>query len=258
LAVQTFACTHYQQLLHQLFTSVLTLSSHLPSPNTTLSSSLTTALAALDKGLHISSFNTLKEWKLPDTYAYDIPNDTHRHLSHLYGWYPGHSISSLLSGYSNSTIQSAVTNSLLNRGPGDGPDANAGWEKLWRSACWALLNDTEKAYYELKFAVEQNFAGNGLSMYSGKSPPFQIDANFGIVGAVTAMLVVDLPGGEDVVLGPAIPGSWGGGSVRGLRVRGGGRVDFGWDGDGVVSWAKVEGGSGRRIVNREGKVLVRG
>lgn len=121
-----------------------------------------------------------------------------------------------------------------------------------------MLNDTEKAYYELKFAVEQNFAGNGLSMYSGKSPPFQIDANFGIVGAVTAMLVVDLPGGEDVVLGPAIPGSWGGGSVRGLRVRGGGRVDFGWDGDGVVSWAKVEGGSGRRIVNREGKVLVRG
>lgn len=121
-----------------------------------------------------------------------------------------------------------------------------------------MLNDTSQAYYELRFAIEQNFAGNGLSMYSGKEKPFQIDANFGIVGAVVAMLVVDLPGGEDVVLGPAIPGSWGNGSVRGLRLRGGGVVDFGWDGDGVVTWARVEGGSGRRVVNKKGAVLIGG
>jgi alpha-L-fucosidase 2 len=209
----------------------------------------------LDKGLHISTFGTIKEWKLPDSYGYDVPNDTHRHLSHLYGWYPGHSLSTLLSGYTNTTIQSAVTQSLINRGPGDGPDANAGWEKVWRSACWALLNNTSEAYFELRFAIAENLAGNGLSMYSGKSAPFQIDANYGLVGAVVAMLVVDLPGKEEVVLGPAIPGTWGNGSVKGLRVRGGGVVDFGWDGKGLVTWASVRGGSGRTIVNKDGTVL---
>jgi alpha-L-fucosidase 2 len=57
-----------------------------------------------------------------------------------------------------------------------------------------------------------------------------------------------------VVLGPAIPREWGGGSVGGLRVRGGGSVEFGWDGEGVVKWAKCVGVK-RRVVNVEGRVL---
>ena len=62
-------------------------------------------------------------------------------------------------------------------------------------------------------------------MHSGKNPPFQSDANFGLGAAVLAMLVVDIEeagaGTRTVVLGPAIPASWGGGRVSGLRVRGG-------------------------------------
>ena len=64
-------------------------------------------------------------------------------------------------------------------------------------------------------AVEQNFAGNALSMYSGKSPPFQIHVNFGLWGAVLAMLVVDTEEAgaraRTVMVGPAIPASSGGG-----------------------------------------------
>lgn len=71
------------------------------------------------------------------------------------------------------------------------------------------------------------------------------------------MLVVDLPGKENVVLGPAIPSAWGNGSVKGLRIRGGGVVDFAWDEDGLVTTATVKGGSasGRKIVNKDGAVL---
>lgn len=105
-------------------------------------------------------------------------------------------------------------------------------------------------------------AQNLLSMYSGKNEPFQIDANFGFVGAVLAMLVVDLPLGigqsglRDVVLGPAIPAAWGNGSVKGLRIRGGGVVDFGWNGEGLVITATVSGGiGGVRILNVKGDVL---
>jgi alpha-L-fucosidase 2 len=55
------------------------------------------------------------------------------------------------------------------------------------------------------------------------------------------MLVVDMPStfGTDttrtVVLGPAIPTSWAGGKVKGLRIRGGGSVDFKWDDQGLVT-----------------------
>jgi alpha-L-fucosidase 2 len=253
----TFACTHFQQLIYQLFTNLLSAQSYLSTPDTAFAAQVSSALATLDTGVHIGDWGEIKEWKIPDSLGYDFQNDTHRHLSHLVGWYPGYSISSFLGGYTNSTIQAAVTTSLISRGIGNGPDANAGWEKVWRAACWARLNNTSEAYFELKYAIEQNFANNGLSMYSGKSTPFQIDANFGLVGAVTSFLVVDLPGMASVVLGPAIPSSWGGGSVQGLRLRGGGSVDFSWDGEGVVDEATVRGRSEIvRIVNKEGTVLV--
>ena len=97
-------------------------------------------------------------------------------------------------------------------------------------------------------------------MYGGTSKPFQIDANFGLLGAVTSMLVVDLPavksGERTVVLGPAIPATWGGGSVKGLRVRGGGSVDFSWDSAGLVTAASPSTGvKGVRFVDKKGGVL---
>ncbi|RFU29356.1 hypothetical protein B7463_g6983, partial [Scytalidium lignicola] len=260
----TFGCTHFQQLIHQLLAALVFLSPTLPQISEDFGSNLTDTLASLDTGLHIGTWGEIKEWKVPDSFGYDFENDTHRHLSNLYGWYPGHSVSSLLSGYTNATIQNAVTTSLYSRGPGNAGDANAGWEKVWRSACWALLNNTEEAYFELRYAIEQNFVGNLASMYNGHSSPFQIDANFGFVGATLSMLVVDLPtlgteagGKRIVVLGPAIPAEWGNGSVKGLRLKGGGIVDFKWDGNGVVTSASL---TGREvplvIINKDGKVLV--
>lgn len=99
-------------------------------------------------------------------------------------------------------------------------------------------------------------------MYSAKNEPFQIDANFGFAGAVLSMLVVDLPqaldddGVRTVVLGPAIPAAWGGGSVKGLRLRGGSVVDFSWDLDGLVTEATMtELGKPVTVFNKEGAVL---
>lgn len=262
----TFACTHYQQLVHSLFTNTIQASQALTTPNSTFITQLTSALSTLDKGLHINSENLIQEWKLP--IDLDSTNDTHRHLSHLVGWYPGSSLSSYLHGYTNTTINSAIHDSLIARGPGIA-DANAGWEKVWRAACWARLNDTETAYSEIRLTLKENMADNLLSMYSEHSEPFQIDANFGYVGAVLSMLVVDLAVGigeeglrigevRTVVLGPAIPAAWAGGCVRGLRVRGGGVLDFRWDGEGVVTEAKwVEMGEETvRVVNKKGVVLL--
>jgi alpha-L-fucosidase 2 len=88
---------------------------------------------------------------------------------------------------------------------------NVGWRKVWRSACWARLNETERAYFELRYAIDKNFAGNGSSMYKVLNTPSQIDADLGLGGAVLSMLVINMPlafgdiSSRTVVLEPAIP-----------------------------------------------------
>ncbi|KAK4235693.1 Six-hairpin glycosidase-like protein [Achaetomium macrosporum] len=258
----TFGCAHYQQVIHQVFEAVLSAAPLVSENDTSFLNSISTTLESLDKGLHFTSWGGIKEWRLPDSYGYDTQN-AHRHLSHLVGWHPGYSISSFAGGYRNSSIQSAIRETLTARGNGNASDANAGWAKVWRSACWARLNDTERAYYQLRFAIDANFAPNALSMYAGENPPFQIDANLGLGGAVLSMLVVDLPlpyakrmETRTVVLGPAIPSRWGNGSVRGLRLRGGGSVDFEWDANGLVMSATLKGREKPlRVVNKIATVL---
>lgn len=260
----TFGCAHYQQLIHSVFEAVLSTQSTAGETDTAFVSNVSSTLDRLDKGFHVGSWGQIKEWKLPDSFGYEFMNDTHRHISELVGWHPGNSLSSFLGGYSNSTVQNAVREKLYSRGIGIGPDANSGWEKVWRGACWARLNDTAQAYLELRYAIEQNFVGNGFSMYKGESRPFQIDANYGLGGTVLAMLVVDLPPAAEaqgdkrtVVMGPAIPESWAGGSVKGLRLRGGGVVDFTWDDAGMVKDLKVVKDVGNvKIINKKGDVLV--
>jgi alpha-L-fucosidase 2 len=259
----TFGCTHYQQVIHQVFEAVLSSETLVSETDKSFINQTATTLAALDKGLHIGSWGELKEWKIPDSYGYDYLNDTHRHLSQFVGWFPGYSVASFLSGYTNSTIGSAIATSLRSRGNGNAADANSGWAKVWRVACWARLNETTEAYKELRYAITSNFAPNGMAMYTGQYAPFQIDANFGFAGAVLSMLAVDLPltasrMGEKriVILGPAIPAAWSNGKARGLRLRGGGSVDFEWDAAGVVTVAKLSNRKDSiRIVNRNGTVL---
>ncbi|KAF1347347.1 glycoside hydrolase family 95 protein-like protein [Lizonia empirigonia] len=260
----TFACAHWQQLVYQVFEAVLSVESAGGETDKTFVTNITSSLAKLDKGFHMGAWGQIKEWKMPDSYGYDFINDTHRHLSDLVGWHPGYSLSSFMGGYSNATIQDAVAQKLYSRGQGNAEDANAGWAKVWRSACWARLNNTERAHFELRYAIDVNFAGNGFSMYTATNPPFQIDANYGIGGAVLSMLVVDLPSafGDDstrtVVLGPAIPAAWVGGKVQGLTLRGGGSVDFEWDDNGTVTKAEVKNrNTSLRIVNKDGLLLAK-
>lgn len=136
--------------------------------------------------------------------------------------------------------------------------------------CRIMIANDFSSYYELRLTVDRNIAANALSMYSGPnaSPPFQIDANFGWTAGVMEMLVHDfarstaqiaMQGSTQVVLlGPAIPSQWGSGSVSGLRIRGGGVVDFSWDQNGIVKSAQLNDrkkSSPVHIVNKNGEVL---
>lgn len=92
----------------------------------------------------------------------DQKNDTHRHLSHLIGLYPGYALTSYDASvqsppkgkvYSKAQVLDATKTSLIHRGNGTGPDADSGWEKVWRAAAWAQLGDSEKFYEELSVSM---------------------------------------------------------------------------------------------------------
>ncbi|KAL8346022.1 hypothetical protein RB598_000095 [Gaeumannomyces tritici] len=255
----TFGCTHFHQEIHRTLFTALAGAEAGGETDAAFLGSVRAALARLDKGVHRSDFGGLKEWKLPDSYG--LPESSnHRHLSHLVGWHPGYSVSGLLGGYANATVQAMVEASLRNRRtPHQG-----GWSKVVRAAHWARLNNTAEAHGYLRSAIDSNFVANGLSMYSGLEEPFQIDANFGLGGAILAMLNVDLPAPEcagrdhvrSVVLGNAIPAAWGAGRVKGLRIRGGGSVNFEWDSNGLVTRATLSDSKTKvRLVNMKGDVL---
>lgn len=87
------------------------------------------------------------EWKVD----LDMQNDTHRHLSHLIGLYPGYAITNyepavqgglLVNGshtvYTKAQVMDAATVSLIHRGNGTGPDADSGWEKMCMSVSFCV------------------------------------------------------------------------------------------------------------------------
>ena len=110
-------------------------------------------------GRALTSLST--EWKVD----LDKPTDTHRHLSHLIGLYPGYAItnydpsvqappSSSSPTYTKQQVLNAAMTSLIHRGNGTGGDADSGWEKMWRSAAWAQFANASTFYHELSVSFQ--------------------------------------------------------------------------------------------------------
>ncbi len=174
----------------------------------------------------ISDSGRIMEW--PEDYEEAAPG--HRHISHLYGLYPGGEIT--VDG--TPEFAAAARKTLEHRLSHGG--GHTGWSRAWIMNHYASLWDGEAAYENIEKMLGQSTYPNLFDRH----PPFQIDGNFGACAAMSGMLAQCSQ--ERAVLLPALPGAWANGSVRGLRLLGNAGIDMTWKEGKLVS-AVIHGDS---------------
>jgi alpha-L-fucosidase 2 len=169
------------------------------------------------KPVAIGPDGRLLEWEGP----YGEPEPGHRHTSHLFGVWPGTTISP----DKTPELAEAARKSLDYRVAHGG--GYTGWSRADMIGKWARLGDGEKAYENLVALLRDSTLPNLFDTH----PPFQIDGNFGAVAGIVEMLMqssLEEDGSTTIRLLPALPKAWPRGEICGIMAQGAVEVSESW------------------------------
>lgn len=178
--------------------------------------------------LKIGRYGQLMEWM--EDYA--EPEPGHRHISHVYGVYPGSSISYEKTGELMEAAKVTLERRLANGG------GHTGWSRAWIIGLWARFKEGRKAYENLQAILSMGTYPNLMDNHplGEHDYVFQIDGNLGASAAVLEMLAYSRP--DRLELLPAVTTETAGGRLSGMGLRSGGTLDMEWK-DGKVLWYRI-------------------
>lgn len=170
----------------------------------------------------IGKYGQLQEW-LTDK---DDTTNKHRHVSHLWGVYPGNDIT----WETEPKLMNAAKQSLLYRG-----DEATGWSLAWKINFWARFKDGNHAMKLVKMLLTpatDGAAGSYVNLFDAH-PPFQIDGNFGAAAGIGEMIIQSHESYIEIL--PALPDAIPFGEVKGICARGGFVFNIKWNNGKLIS-----------------------
>lgn len=172
----------------------------------------------------------ISEWVHPD-----FPDhDNHRHLSHLYPFFPGREFSPA-DPVNRDTIPRILEQRLAQE-----LSHQTGWSLVHIANIYSRLGRGDEALSSLHLLARSCIGSNFLSYHNddrrmgitmhqiwGRTAPFQIDANMGFPAVILEMLIASRAG--EITLLPGLPERWRRGRVTGLRAIGDIQVALEWN-----------------------------
>jgi hypothetical protein len=172
--------------------------------------------------LVVNKNGLIQEWGMNN---YKEKEPGHRHVSHLFGLYPGNTFVSATSVDLCEAAQRVLERRAAHGG------GHTGWSRAWLLNLHARLADPEGCVKHMDLLLEKSTLPNMLDNH----PPFQIDGNFGGTAGILECLIQSSemsrtikPYRVMIRLLPSCPKEWPNGKVSGVCVKGGWSVSFEW------------------------------